>query len=58
MNINHWIDLIFGYKQKGIESEKNNNVFIDTSYEGGVELGLIQEIYERRAILTQINEYG
>ena len=27
--INNWIDLIFGYKQKGIEAEKSYNVLRD-----------------------------
>ena len=31
-NINNWIDLVFGYKQRGKESEKNNNIFRFPSY--------------------------
>ncbi len=35
-NINHWIDLIFGFKQTGDEAAKNLNVFHYLSYEGAV----------------------
>lgn len=33
MCINSWIDLIFGYKQRGRESESSHNVFPQWSYE-------------------------
>ena len=32
LNINNWIDLIFGYKQRGKEAEKANNLFRFPSY--------------------------
>ena len=32
LNINNWIDLIFGYKQRGKEAEKVNNVYSFPSY--------------------------
>jgi len=32
-NINKWIDLIFGYKQKGKEAENAKNLFIPSSYD-------------------------
>ncbi|KAK8841191.1 hypothetical protein M9Y10_027391 [Tritrichomonas musculus] len=31
-NLNDWIDLIFGYKQKGEEALKCKNIFLPTSY--------------------------
>ena len=33
-NLHHWIDLIFGYKQRGEEAELNDNVFYPLCYEG------------------------
>ena len=32
-NINKWIDLIFGFKQKGKEAENSKNLFIPSSYD-------------------------
>jgi hypothetical protein len=34
MSINNWIDLIFGYKQRGPASEDALNVFFNYTYEG------------------------
>ena len=31
-NINNWIDLIYGYKQRGKEAEKENNIYTFPSY--------------------------
>ena len=33
-HINHWIDLIFGYKQQGAAAIEALNVYHYTSYEG------------------------
>lgn len=37
-NLHHWIDLIFGYKQRGPESIKACNTFYFLTYEGSVAL--------------------
>ena len=37
-NLHNWIDLIFGYKQKGEEAGKALNSYVNICYEGGFNL--------------------
>ncbi|XP_030363249.1 protein FAN isoform X3 [Strigops habroptila] len=37
-HLHEWIDIIFGYKQKGSEAVAAHNVFHPLTYEGGVDL--------------------
>ena len=57
-NIHHWIDLIFGYKQRGKIAELSNNLFYHLCYEGSVDLNKIQDLEERYALEIQIGEFG
>nr|XP_034980664.1 protein FAN isoform X2 [Zootoca vivipara] len=57
-HLHEWIDLVFGYKQKGNEAIAAQNVFHPLTYEGGVDLNSIMDPNERVALLTQILEFG
>ncbi|XP_069705161.1 protein FAN-like [Periplaneta americana] len=56
--LHNWIDLIFGYKQTGIEAEKANNLFYYLCYEGSVDLDSIHDMNQRHALEVQIMEFG
>ncbi|KAK6183248.1 hypothetical protein SNE40_010762 [Patella caerulea] len=55
--INHWIDLVFGYKQKGEMAKKSFNVFHPSTY-FGMDVGKINDPLKRHAMLTMIKTYG
>ncbi|CAB3378073.1 Hypothetical predicted protein [Cloeon dipterum] len=57
-NLNHWIDLIFGYKQTGEEALKAHNVFYPMCYEGTVDLETETDFGKRHAQEVQIMEFG
>ncbi|KAJ6226016.1 protein fan [Anaeramoeba flamelloides] len=58
-NLHHWIDLIFGYKQRGEEAIKANNLFYYLTYEGSVDMYTLKNYPEKiRSIEAQITEFG
>eukprot|EP01112_Ceratiomyxa_fruticulosa_P018129 TRINITY_DN5758_c0_g1_i1.p1 TRINITY_DN5758_c0_g1~~TRINITY_DN5758_c0_g1_i1.p1 ORF type:complete len:946 (+),score=197.65 TRINITY_DN5758_c0_g1_i1:1578-4415(+) len=56
--LNNWIDLIFGYRQRGEEAVKAANVFYHLTYEGAVDIENISDPVERESFEAQINEFG
>lgn len=57
-SLHHWIDLVFGYKQRGEEALKADNVFYHLCYEGSVDLGAVTDLNDRLALEVQITEFG
>jgi len=57
INLNHWIDLVFGYKQTGIEAEKAMNIFYYLTYEGEIDMDEIPDS-DRQAYETQVVHFG
>ncbi|XP_063788663.1 neurobeachin-like protein 1 isoform X2 [Pseudophryne corroboree] len=57
-HLHEWIDLIFGYKQRGPAAVEALNVFYYCSYEGAVDLDSISDEKERKAIEGMINNFG
>ena len=57
-HLHEWIDLIFGYKQKGEESLKAHNVFHHLFYEGAVDIDKIEDPVKRNAAISFIHNFG
>lgn len=57
-NIHNWIDLIFGYKQRGQAALDAVNVFQEVSYEGTVSLDAIDDDRERSSVLGAMCNWG
>ncbi|NXX39556.1 LYST regulator, partial [Tricholaema leucomelas] len=53
----HWIDLVFGYKQKGKASIQAINVFHPATY-FGMDVSAVEDPVQRRALETMIKTYG
>ncbi|KAM7275307.1 hypothetical protein ACFE04_017173 [Oxalis oulophora] len=57
-HLHEWIDLVFGYKQRGKEAISANNVFFYITYEGSVDIDKISDPVQQRATQDQIAYFG
>lgn len=57
-NLNHWIDLVFGFKQRGEAAVENLNVFHHLSYHGAIDLDSLVDENERAITTNIIHNFG
>jgi len=57
-NLNHWIDLVFGSKQRGEAAFEATNVFHYLSYHGAKDLDKIEDRMERLSTVGIIHNFG
>ncbi|GER40247.1 WD40 and Beach domain-containing protein [Striga asiatica] len=57
-NLHNWIDLVFGYKQRGKPAVEAANIFYYLTYEGSVDLDNMEDDLQRSAIEDQIANFG
>ena len=57
-NLRKWIDLVFGYKQRGREAVAAQNCFVHLTYEGNVDIDSLEDELEREATIAQIHNFG
>lgn len=57
-HLHEWIDLIFGYKQQGLDAIDATNVFHYLSYPGSIDLEKIHDEHEKAVIISIIHNFG
>ncbi|KAK3719916.1 Beige protein-like 1 [Vermiconidia calcicola] len=56
--LHQWVDLVFGYKQRGEAAVEATNVFQHLSYQGSKDLDSIDDPVERLASIGIIHSFG
>jgi len=57
-NLHKWVDLIFGYKQRGSQATAALNTFVHVTYEGNVDIDTIEDPIQRKSTIAQIQNFG
>ena len=57
-HLHEWVDLVFGYKQRGQQAEDACNLFHPVSYEGEVDIDDIEDPVLRESTICQIHNFG
>lgn len=57
-HLHEWVDLIFGYKQRGKFAVEAANVFYYLTYENAVDLDALEDPVERASVEDQIANFG
>ncbi|TNN17845.1 Lysosomal-trafficking regulator, partial [Schistosoma japonicum] len=58
MNLSHWIDLLFGYKQSGLNAKESLNLYHPYTYFGAIDVDSIDDPVLAQAVEAMINNYG
>lgn len=58
LHLHEWIDLIFGFKQRGEQAVLAQNVFHPYTYEGAINIEEITDEVLKTSLLSQIREFG
>ena len=57
-HLHRWVDLIFGYKQRGTEAVEALNTFVHVTYEGEVDIDSMDDPIQRESTIAQIQNFG
>ena len=57
-NLHHWIDLIFGCKQRGEAARLAHNTYHCYFYEGNIDLSTLTDPVQKSAVKGFINNFG